>query len=203
MNGVRRFLGSVAATQSPPEPIVQPSQAAQVSKPSWPPSPHVAGTAQAEPHPLAGSPNSQVPGLSIRKDRHLQRFALQAEDGDGINSSPSARSGSSISPFASPSGSQSSATTASPKLHGRTTDVLFDSPKAGSSRLRHSGLPNTRDELLMSLLASEAVIDSREVEILSAEVVEELKKVCDSSPSQLIPHLALRSTMSSHHDSHL
>lgn len=36
---------------------------------------------------------------------------------------------------------------------------------------------DTRDELLMSLLASEAVVDSREFEILSSEEVEELKKV--------------------------
>lgn len=36
---------------------------------------------------------------------------------------------------------------------------------------------DTRDELLMSLLASEAIVDSREFEILSSEEVEELKKV--------------------------
>ncbi|KAG8703694.1 hypothetical protein FRC08_002690 [Ceratobasidium sp. 394] len=35
---------------------------------------------------------------------------------------------------------------------------------------------NTKDELLLSLLASEAVVDSRDSEILSAEQVEELKK---------------------------
>lgn len=40
-----------------------------------------------------------------------------------------------------------------------------------------SGLLNVRDDLLMSLLTSEAVIDSRECEILSGEEVEELKKV--------------------------
>jgi Up-regulated During Septation len=39
-------------------------------------------------------------------------------------------------------------------------------------------LVNTRDDLLMSLLASEAVVDSRGFEILSAEEVEELKRVC-------------------------
>ncbi|KAJ7639359.1 Up-regulated during septation-domain-containing protein [Roridomyces roridus] len=36
---------------------------------------------------------------------------------------------------------------------------------------------NTRDELLMSLLASEAVVDSRDFEILSSEEVDDLKKV--------------------------
>ena len=36
----------------------------------------------------------------------------------------------------------------------------------------------TRDELLMSLMASEAVIDCREFNILGTEEVEDLKKVC-------------------------
>jgi hypothetical protein len=40
-----------------------------------------------------------------------------------------------------------------------------------------NGVVNTKDELLMSLLASEAVVDSRDSEILSSEQVEELKKV--------------------------
>ncbi|KAG8691004.1 hypothetical protein FRC09_011755, partial [Ceratobasidium sp. 395] len=39
-----------------------------------------------------------------------------------------------------------------------------------------NGAVNTKDELLLSLLASEAVVDSRDAEILSAEQVEELKK---------------------------
>ena len=40
-----------------------------------------------------------------------------------------------------------------------------------------SGLLNTRDELLMSLMASEAVVDSRGFDILTAEEVEDYKKV--------------------------
>lgn len=36
---------------------------------------------------------------------------------------------------------------------------------------------NTRDELLMGLLATQAVVDSKESEILSAEEVDELKRV--------------------------
>lgn len=42
---------------------------------------------------------------------------------------------------------------------------------------RASGTVDTRDELLMSLLASEAIVDSREFDILHSEDVEELKKV--------------------------
>ncbi len=41
---------------------------------------------------------------------------------------------------------------------------------------RSSTLLNTRDELIISLLASEAMIDSREYDILTSEEVEELKK---------------------------
>lgn len=37
---------------------------------------------------------------------------------------------------------------------------------------------DTRDELLMSLLTSEAMLDSKEFTILNAEEVEELKRVC-------------------------
>lgn len=42
---------------------------------------------------------------------------------------------------------------------------------------RNSGPLNTRDELLMSLMASEAVVDSRSFDILTAEQVEDFKKV--------------------------
>jgi len=36
---------------------------------------------------------------------------------------------------------------------------------------------STKDELIIELLASEALVDSREYDILGAEQVEELKKV--------------------------
>ena len=42
---------------------------------------------------------------------------------------------------------------------------------------QNSGILNTRDELLMSLMASEAVVDSRGFDILTAEEVEDYKKV--------------------------
>jgi hypothetical protein len=47
------------------------------------------------------------------------------------------------------------------------------------SHLQTNGVlqTNTRDALLLSLLSSEAMVDSRGYEILSAEEVEELKKV--------------------------
>ena len=48
---------------------------------------------------------------------------------------------------------------------------------------RISGNLDTRDELLVSLMASEAVIDSREFAILGAEEVDELKKVSIRLPA--------------------
>jgi hypothetical protein len=40
---------------------------------------------------------------------------------------------------------------------------------------------NTKDELIIELLASEAVVDSRDCEILGSERVEQLKRVCARS----------------------
>lgn len=42
---------------------------------------------------------------------------------------------------------------------------------------RSSGFLNTRDELLFSLLASEAVVECRDFTIITSEEVEDLKKV--------------------------
>lgn len=42
---------------------------------------------------------------------------------------------------------------------------------------RSSAMFQSRDDLLLSLMASEAVVDSRGCEILSSEEVDELKKV--------------------------
>lgn len=63
-------------------------------------------------------------------------------------------------------------------LSRRTTEESTDSAWIVK---RNSTLSTTRDELLMSLMASEAVVDSREYDVLNAEEVEELKKVCDDT----------------------
>ena len=164
MNGVRRFLGGVATVQPLPDP-----------------SPTLTDTAPPWVNPSNGT---KVSGLSIRKDK--QPAPATPDDGDALASSPSSHSVGSASPFASP-GSQTSATTASSSRSRANTD---DSSKHAHPRLNTRRLPSvsgqefkrsslvlsTRDELLMSLLASEAMVDSRESEILSSEQVEELKK---------------------------
>lgn len=53
-------------------------------------------------------------------------------------------------------------------------------PRSGSSMTWTNARSNinVKDDLLMSLLASQAMVDSRESEILTAEDVEDLKRVC-------------------------
>ena len=41
-----------------------------------------------------------------------------------------------------------------------------------------SAMFSAKDELLLELLSSEAVLDSRDCEILASDQVEELKRVC-------------------------
>ena len=61
-----------------------------------------------------------------------------------------------------------------PRASPATSNALTSS----SLTWRHASTPlNTKDELLMSLLASQAVVDSKDSEILTADDVEELKRV--------------------------
>jgi nitrate reductase NapAB chaperone NapD len=41
-----------------------------------------------------------------------------------------------------------------------------------------SAMLSAKDELLLELLSSEAILDSRDCEILASDQVEELKRVC-------------------------
>jgi hypothetical protein len=50
------------------------------------------------------------------------------------------------------------------------------SPSPSHSQANNVQLANTRDVLLLSLLSSEAMVESRDYEVLSAEEVEEFKK---------------------------
>ncbi|KAF9481884.1 hypothetical protein BDN70DRAFT_930562 [Pholiota conissans] len=67
----------------------------------------------------------------------------------------------------------------SPRGGSMSTTARASVRKSGNTDLswkRSSGNLDTRDELLISLMASEAVIDSRQFNILTAEEVDELKK---------------------------
>ncbi|KIJ69803.1 hypothetical protein HYDPIDRAFT_104420 [Hydnomerulius pinastri MD-312] len=205
MNGVRRFLGGGATSPASSQPQPPPPAPAPVTpppvvpfvsagKPSWPPQDSPPAS------PLDGRASSGTPGLVIRKGKPKPLVASPTgEDTLGNTSFQSAPSASTPSSVRSPTASLSSHHITSPTrksvLNGGGS--ILGSPNAGPSSppsripppslvrpqksvgsewKRTSGLVNIRDELLMSLLTSEAVVDSRECEILSAEEVEELKK---------------------------
>jgi hypothetical protein len=207
MNGVRKFLGgggsSPASSQPqpppPPAPVTPPPAASFVSSgnSSWPSqdSPSISPSSSD-----ARSASRTSSGLVIRKNTKppLPASPTNFEDAPGTTSFQSANSASTSASVRSPAGSLSSYHVTSPtrKSLPNGGGSVFGSPKAGPSSprvlppslvqprnsdaagwQRTSGLVNIRDELLTSLLTSEAVVDSRECEILSAEEVEELKKV--------------------------
>ncbi|KIJ20530.1 hypothetical protein PAXINDRAFT_174869 [Paxillus involutus ATCC 200175] len=206
MNGVRKFLGgggsSPASSQPqpppPPAPVTPPPAASFVSSgnSSWPSqdSPSISPSSSD-----ARSASRTSSGLVIRKNTKppLPASPTNFEDAPGTTSFQSANSASTSASVRSPAGSLSSYHVTSPtrKSLPNGGGSVFGSPKAGPSSprvlppslvqprnsdaagwQRTSGLVNIRDELLTSLLTSEAVVDSRECEILSAEEVEELKK---------------------------
>lgn len=158
MNGVRRFLGASPAQQENPLPPVPPPTVPKAG-PSWPP---------ASPSSLSTATSA----LFLRKDKQKPP---RSDSNDGIGSSSTIHSvQSSLGNASEASEAMSSPTRPGPNSSpGRAIARKSVTP---DSR-RSSSLLNTRDELLMSLLASEAVVDSREFDILSSEQVDDLKKV--------------------------
>lgn len=184
--------GSTSANSQPsPPPPPQPENqkpSALISfiktgKPSWSPE----ESAPASP---------TTPGLFIKKNRKQPSVTSLLENGNGNgNGNQSRRSDFLASPPISPMQStgpvtppsrkpvpSSIAPVTSPVAGPSSSSVPLPAPlpprnSVPSEWKRTSGLLNVRDDLLMSLLTSEAVIDSRECEILSGEEVEELKNV--------------------------
>ncbi|KAL4081413.1 Up-regulated during septation-domain-containing protein [Scleroderma yunnanense] len=181
MNGVRRLWGggrtSPAAPQPEPAPTPSPPVPTTAShvKPPWSP--------QSSPptSPLAEElPTASTPGLVIRKDKAKLISIASPAGGSRNGTSMHSPAGSSDS-YAIPSPSGKSLPNGTSGFPSSPAGGALSSPvpppsSGGLEWKRTSGLVNTRDELLMSLLASEAIIDSRDCEILSAEEVEELKK---------------------------
>ncbi|KAH8989745.1 Up-regulated during septation-domain-containing protein [Lactarius akahatsu] len=83
-----------------------------------------------------------------------------------------------LPPVAGPSSTNSSPTTTTPPLRRKAPPPEWEEPPDLPPHPPTNGgqLVNTRDALLLSLMSSEAMVDSRGYEILSAEEVEELKK---------------------------
>uniref|UniRef100_D8PQL7 Up-regulated during septation protein 1 domain-containing protein n=1 Tax=Schizophyllum commune (strain H4-8 / FGSC 9210) TaxID=578458 RepID=D8PQL7_SCHCM len=169
MNGVRRFLG--AATASPPPapedaPVVPPL--VPRNGPSWPP--NNAGSPDSSPYT---SPKMNTAALFLRKDKQKAPPPPPLPNDDDSPGSSARTSG--VSSMMTSQGQTSA--TSSPSRPSMS--LSKSTPIPGSSRpewKRSSTLVNLRDELLVSLLASEAAIDSRDFEILSSEEVEDLKK---------------------------
>ena len=152
MNGVRRFLTGNTTSADPPQPTpaVSVSPLSLNGKPSWPPTDNDQTT-----HALTESPVSTTNPLILKRDRP------RPQDPD------------------QPQSSSSRIDSTQPTLSPRKTPRI-PPPDPVSLVVDHGNGENgysTRDELLLSLLASEAVAECQGREILSSEQVEELKKV--------------------------
>ena len=174
MNGMRRYFGG-GAGNSPSEPISPspPSTTSPLvfsSKPSWPPSPPPDSSARAS---FEGSP-PVTSALSLRKDK---KPSLPPSD-EGNGSLPTTRFSNGYTSRTNSTPQSPVAGPSSPRIPPLPSRVSQLSRKStGPETKRSSQMLNIRDDLLISLLASEAIVDSRGFEILSAEEVEELKQV--------------------------
>ncbi|RPD66826.1 hypothetical protein L226DRAFT_608117 [Lentinus tigrinus ALCF2SS1-7] len=191
MNGVRRFLGggtgsvtSTPSSQNIPLPSSTPPPGSTnplnlPSKASWPP------TASPPPNgaSLEDSPKTTA-ALFFRKDRQRPPPSSKSDEDTGNSSFQSSRdsleSGRTSTQPSSPVAGPSSPRIPMPIRVAELTRKPVDGEK------RMSAMLNSKDDLLMSLLASEAIVDSRGFEILSAEEVEELKKEYQVLSSRLV-----------------
>ncbi|KAJ7223959.1 Up-regulated during septation-domain-containing protein [Mycena rebaudengoi] len=160
--GVRRFLASAASTatsSSPPPADPTPLKGG----PSWPP-PALVTAIPASPT----LPSPKTAPLFLKKDK---------QEDSGTVKSP-VRTQKPLASARSPVASSSSPTPSLSRLPQPSSPLSRVPPptRVSTSRLGNNAPLNTRDELLISLLASEAVVDSRDFEILSSEEVEDLKK---------------------------
>ncbi|KIK67666.1 hypothetical protein GYMLUDRAFT_36395 [Collybiopsis luxurians FD-317 M1] len=164
MNGVRRFLGAAGLsdtqTPGPPAPLdlgSPPSSATPLTSASSASAYSNPSTSSASPYPIQiKSPTTTTAALFLKKkDKTRPSQGSQSISGSVDEASSSAV----LTRARSNTGSSSSSASGLTK-------------KSGSGPI----LRNTRDELLLSLLASEAVVESRDFEILSSEEVDELKK---------------------------
>lgn len=163
MNGVRRFLTGNNTSPDPPQPppAVPISPLSLNTKPPWPQTDNDQTT-----NVLTESPVSTTSPLSLKKDKPRSQDEDQS--------------------WRSSSRKDSAQSTVSPRKTAR-----IPPPNATLPAVDHRNGENahsTRDELLLSLLASEAVAECQGHEILSSEQVEELKKVRSSPITQLIVH---------------
>ncbi|KAG1873560.1 Up-regulated during septation-domain-containing protein [Suillus subalutaceus] len=168
MNGVRKLWGGGSPSTSSPT-----TQTPGPATPITPISPAPSAAPSSESSPL-----TTTPGLFIKKNKKQSSVATVSDAGNGNDVNGSDRS-------ASPASSRVTSPLRKPvpapiPVPGPSSPRILPPLKPRASTAsewkRTSGLLNIRDDLLMSLLTSEAVVESRECEILSGEEVEELKK---------------------------
>lgn len=193
MNGVRRLLGAATgASPSSPDkdpPPVQTNFATtaplsikdNTQAPNWLPSSSILSPKQTS---FGESIQSTAAFFLGKKDKGRQASAEEEKTIgspysairplNGLNSHTKSSPHEQVpSPSHTPrNGSISDSP--SPTLPSR---VITRKSVNRSDAKRSSGFTNTRDELLFSLLASEAVVDSCSFTVLTSEEVEELKKV--------------------------
>ena len=169
MNGVRRLL-AVAGSASPPTAPSSESKAIHVAYnpvngPSWPPqSPVIPQT----------PPQATPPTFRKEVDRLKQQPPLPPED-DPFSSNAAYSGSIPGSPPSTTSTPHRTIKRKSPPQAQSLTEIDWKRVTGGS--ISSTTTSNVRDELLMSLLASQALVDSRDLEILTSEQVDELKKV--------------------------
>jgi len=170
MNGVRRLL-AVASSASPPTAPSPESKASHVAYtpingPSWPPqSPVTQAIPQTPP---------QTTPPTFRADRQKQQPPLPPDD-DPFASNAAYSGSISGSPASTNSTPHRMIKRKSPPQAQFIAEI--DWKRVTGSSVSSATTSSVRDELLMSLLASQALVDSRDLEILTSEQVDELKKV--------------------------
>lgn len=200
MNGVRRLLGAASGTATSSFEQQSPVYS-QSTNPDWVPQlpPNADYSSSANPRLPTRTPSPPpFPKLAngsspIRVPSRQNSSPISPDDTRAYNrrtnsvNSVHSRSSSAKSKQPPLSGHYKAASSLSKSaVNGFVTPPVPGSSLGGT----------TKDELIIELLASEAVVDSREYEILGAEQVEELKKVCLSSPPFCSRHTAERSALS-------
>jgi hypothetical protein len=158
MNGVRRLLngGTPAAQESILSPSSSPPRAQPLSipmsTPSWPPQSPLDTTLQPSLSP-AEPAKTTTAALFFRKDKQKPVSVPSTDEGHAA----SPVNGRKCSPF-------------SPAL---SSPLLTRKAALSDTAINKTA----RDDLLITLLSSEALVESREYEVLTAEEVDGLKKV--------------------------
>ncbi|KAG9123858.1 hypothetical protein FRC07_013720 [Ceratobasidium sp. 392] len=178
MNGIaRRLLGGGLGSSSkdaPPTPVESPQP-----QPAAAPLAIGGGKSGSGSWPTPASMLASARSMTGRSDDSIPSQASGGVVDDSTIRQRPARTSSmkgSVSMVTSPQTTTPPPIPASGVRPVVNTKSAIPKNRTGTPASVTNGAVNTKDELLLSLLASEAVVDSRDAEILSAEQVEELKK---------------------------